>query len=254
MSDHPLRIAVSGAAGRLGTEICQLIAADEGVALAFALVRPGGSRLDGALCFEDLAAVDVDFDVMIDVALADGMGERLAALRALNKPLVTGVTGLSAAQQTMLRDAANSIPVLQSANFSQGVTALLAQVRDTARRLGPDWRVEISETHHIHKKDFPSGTALALAKAVQDGLGGETPIVSALWPDKPETVHGAISIQCFRKGEVFGDHEVRFIHDSQEVILGHTAKSRAMFAQGALNAARWLLGKPAGFYTMEDVG
>lgn len=254
MTVPPLRIAIAGTAGRLGSEIRELIAADDSVELAFALVRPGGSRPEGVPYFEHLQDAHPDFDVLIDVALADGMGKRLTALRALNKPLVTGVTGLRAAQQTAVHDAANSIAVLQAANFSQGITALLAQVRDMARRLGSDWQVEISETHHVHKKDYPSGTALALARVVQDGLGDEIPIISVLWPENPQSDSPAITIQSYRREEVFGEHEVRFSCGSESVVLGHTANSRAVFAHGALAAAKWIAGKPAGFYTMEDVG
>lgn len=256
MSHKILRIAVAGAAGRLGSEICRLIKMDENLQLAFALVRPGGNRPQtGIPCFENLTEADRPFDVLLDVALANGMQERLANLLTLNKPLVSGVTGLNDAQQIALQDAGNSIAVLQAANFSEGVTALLAQVRDMAKRLGPAWQVDISETHHVHKKDYPSGTALALAKAVQDGLGEERPVISALWPEKPTSCASPQnSIQCYRKDELFGAHEVRFSCESQEVILGHTAKSRAMFAQGALNAAQWIADKPAGLYSMEDLG
>lgn len=250
-----LRIALVGATGRLGSEIRTAIEADPQSKLAFALVRPHGSRPDGIACFEDLQNADIPFDVLVDVALAENFETRLRALVATGKPLVTGVTGLNPDQQSALQQAAKHVSVLQAANFSQGVTALLAQVRDTAKRLGSAWKVEISETHHVHKKDYPSGTALALANAVQDGLGRNIPIVSALWPETPKVVQDPfIAVQSYRKAEVFGAHEVCFSSAHEQVVLGHTAQSRAVFAQGALAAAKWIMDKPAGFYGMEDLG
>jgi 4-hydroxy-tetrahydrodipicolinate reductase len=241
-------IALAGAHGRLGREIATTIKRDPAqYQLGLELVRdPDGSK--------SLGEAKPDFDVLIDVSTPDAaMVHVLDAVR-LGKPVVIGVTGFSEAQNTQIKAASLSIPVLLSGNFSVGITALLTQVSDTAKALGSSWAATISETHHTGKKDHPSGTALMLTRAIQDGFGHDCPIKTSLYPQKPAPAStDYLSIHCTRDAGVVGQHQVVFSCETEQVVLGHTAHSRAIFAEGALRAARWIIGQKSGLYDMKNV-
>ena len=144
--------------------------------------------------------------------------------------------------------------MLQAANTSLGVNLLAHLVRETARRLGPDWDIEIAEMHHRHKKDAPSGTGLLLGRAAADGRGVDLAEVSDRGRDgMGERAEGHIGFAALRGGSVAGDHMVIFAGDGERIELGHRAESRDIFARGALRGALWLAGKPAGRYSMDDV-
>ncbi|MBL4594948.1 MAG: 4-hydroxy-tetrahydrodipicolinate reductase [Robiginitomaculum sp.] len=247
-----LRVAVAGANGRLGREICAAIAAADDVEMTFGLVRPGGSASGlAAPVLESLSSNAPDFDVLIDVSTCDGV---LSQLPALHKPMVIGVTGFSPEQNTILKTASKRIAILRTGNFSLGVNLLLALTEQAAKALGPNWRVQITETHHVHKQDFPSGTALMLAAAAQQGLGQELAIQSVLYPDKPNTNDaGILPISSIRQGEEIGQHTLRLTNGREEVVLAHTALQRGIFADGALVAAKWVSTQKPGLYAMRDV-
>jgi 4-hydroxy-tetrahydrodipicolinate reductase len=194
-------------------------------------------------------------DVLVDFSSPTALEANLAAARAAGTPIVIGTTGLTGAHHDLIDAAAAEIAVLQTGNTSFGVTLLTALVREAATRLGPDWDVEIVEMHHREKIDAPSGTALLLGEAVAAGRG------DALAADRVvgragltgRRVEGTIGFASLRGGSVAGDHQVIFAGDGERIELGHRAESREIFARGAVKAALWLIGRPAGRYSMAQV-
>lgn len=187
----------------------------------------------------DLDALLEAADVLIDFSLPAGTEAVLDAVKRQQRPLVCGVSGLSDVQLQKLESAAASVPLVYDRNMSLGVAVLERSVRDAAAALGTGFKVVIAETHHVHKKDAPSGTALKLGDAVAAG--------------RNDADAGAIEYQVERTGEVPGDHEVIFSSSNERVSFAHSVTSRDVFADGALHAARWVLGRPAGLYRMGDV-
>ena len=163
--------------------------------------------------------------------------------------LVIGTTGLTDDQEAILKSSAGKTPILYAANMSVGVNMLMALVEQTASRLGIDWDIEIFETHHHHKIDSPSGTALALGKAAQDGRKTGEFVTDRTGKRNA----GDIGYAVQRGGDVVGEHDVTFFSQGERITLGHKATDRSLFAKGAVRAARWLGDKPAGLYTMRDV-
>lgn len=178
-------------------------------------------------------------DVVIDFSLPDGTVEVLAAAVRHEKPLVCGVSGLDDAQMELLNQASAQIPVVYDRNMSLGIAVLEHSVREAAASLGLDFDIEISETHHIHKKDAPSGTALKLGEAVAVARG--------------EDGTGTVRFEVERRGEVPGDHEVVMRSPTERLTFAHSVTTRKVFADGALRAARWAIGRAAGRYGMRDV-
>ncbi|QPQ56131.1 4-hydroxy-tetrahydrodipicolinate reductase [Allosphingosinicella flava] len=225
-----IRIGLFGAGGRMGKAI---IGAAHGIA--------------------DI--VDESPDAFIDFSAPAALKSNLDAAVAAGKPIVIGTTGLTLDHHAALDEAARAVPVLQAANMSLGVNILAHIVRETAARLGPDWDIEILEMHHRHKADAPSGTGLLLGRAAAAGRGVDLDAVSDKARDgiTGPREEGHIGFAVMRGGSVAGDHQVVFAGEGERIELGHRAESRAIFAQGALKAAQWIVGKPAGRYTMDDV-
>jgi 4-hydroxy-tetrahydrodipicolinate reductase len=187
----------------------------------------------------DLDAVVAASDVVIDFSLPEGTVEVLAVVVHHEKPLVCGVSGMDDAQMALLDQAATRIPVVYDRNMSLGTAVLERSVREAASSLGLDFDIEISETHHVHKKDAPSGTALKLGEAVANARG--------------EDGTGTVRFAVERRGEVRGDHEVVMRSPTERLAFAHSVTTRQVFADGALRAARWLVGQPPGRYWMRDV-
>lgn len=166
-----------------------------------------------------------------------------------NTSLVVGTTGLDEKAQAAIKTAANTIPIVFSANMSVGVNLLLALVEQAASKLGDGWDIEIFESHHKNKADAPSGTALALGKAAASGRGAGNFVTDR----NGKRTAGDIGYAVSRGGDVVGEHMVTFYGMGERLELGHKASDRALFARGALTAAQWLRGKPAGLYSMRDV-
>lgn len=188
---------------------------------------------------DDIDALFAAADVVIDFSLPDGTEVVLDAVVKHRRPLVCGVSGLSEALLAKLDAAGNQIPVVYDRNMSMGIAVLERSVREAAASLGPEFAVEISETHHIHKQDAPSGTALKLGEAVADSRG--------------ESGLGAIRFTVKRHGEVPGDHEVVMSTATERLTFAHSVTTRQVFADGALRAAQWVIEQPPGRYGMQDV-
>jgi 4-hydroxy-tetrahydrodipicolinate reductase len=222
--------------------------------------RPGhplcGSSIgDGLVVCANAAPVAHKADVLIDFTQADALEENIRAALDGNAALVVGTTGLGMHHQEALNAAARSIPVLQAANTSLGVTLIEALVEQAARALGPRYDIEILDWHHRHKVDAPSGTALLLGEAAARGRGHPLPHLRL--PPHEEArgarAAGGIGFASVRAGNVAGEHAVILSGEGETVTIQHRAETRDLFADGAVRAARWLAGKPAGRYRMADV-
>ena len=259
-------IIVAGAAGRVGCALLRCAAGMSGLRVAAAVERPGDASIgrnagtvagiaeSDVSIIDDLAAAP-RADVLIDFSSRSATTEhaRFAAKHGL--AMVIGTTGLDAKEGAVIRQASKRVPIVWSPNMSLGVNALFALVARAASTLGLSYDVEITEAHHKHKKDAPSGTALRLAEVVatarkqklsdvavygRSGQTGERPV-------------GQIAIHAIRMGDVVGDHTVCFATDGERLELTHRASSRDAFAVGALRAAVWLKGKKPGLFSMKDV-
>lgn len=260
-----LKIAIAGASGRMGRLLLEQLAASENTKLVGALERAGSPELGadagalvgrpwGVRIVSDPAVALLGADVVIDFSSASATPDVVRAAAAAGVACVVGTTGLSAEAEAALRDASSVIPLLAAPNMSLGVQVLAHALAETLRLLGSDWDVEIIETHHRAKRDAPSGTALRLADVV-------TKARDLTHDDLRHGRHGAaaqrtlteVGMHAVRGGDVVGDHTVLLAGAGERIELTHKATSRAVFAAGALRAARWLKGRAPGRYTIGDV-
>jgi 4-hydroxy-tetrahydrodipicolinate reductase len=261
------KIAVAGAAGRMGRRISVLSTEYDGLKLAGAFELEGhpetGKDMGVVL---GLDTMDVQLvtkaedamnkaDVVIDFTAPEATIRNAETAAGLGKALIIGTTGLSASDKEKLKEFSAKVPVVVATNMSLGVNLLLKVLKDVARALGDDYDVEIVESHHRLKKDAPSGTALSMAQSIADGLGRnlETDAVYARKGMIGERTKKEIGIQTVRAGDIVGEHTVLFGGMGERIEITHRASSRDTFARGALKAALWIKGKPAGFYDMQDV-
>jgi 4-hydroxy-tetrahydrodipicolinate reductase len=232
-SVSPIRISLFAPEGRMGKAIAKAVEGDPG----FAIV-------------EDKA------DVLIDFSAPDALQKSLARAQEERIPILVGTTGLQPEHHAAIAEAAKSIAVIQAPNTSLGINLLRDLVEQATARLGPEWDIEILEMHHRNQVDAPSGTALMLGQSAAKGRGSTLQQLSRFdriseHPHARE--EGTIGYASLRGGSVAGEHVVILATDGERIELGHRADSRAIFARGALAAARFLMGKPAGLYTMRDV-
>jgi 4-hydroxy-tetrahydrodipicolinate reductase len=237
-------IGIIGAKGRMGRAIAAELADHESARLTA-----------GADQGDDLSAAAAGCDILIDFSSPRALHDTLAAAQAAARPLVIGTTGLGEEEHREIERAAATIPILQAANMSLGVTLLAHLVREAASRLGPDWDIEIAEMHHRHKADAPSGTALLLGEAAAQGRGIDLASSSERGRDgiTGGRAQGHIGFASLRGGSVAGDHMVVLAGEGERIELSHRAETRAIFARGAVKAALWLRERPAGRYRMADV-
>jgi 4-hydroxy-tetrahydrodipicolinate reductase len=241
-----MKIAILGAAGRMGRKLTEL-ASGEGlevvakVDVAEGFDREWPAETEGIVDFSYHAALPA----AIDKAAAQGI------------PYVIGTTGITPEEQAHVDAAAKKIPVVQSGNYSLGVNLIIELVRKAATILGPEYDIEITEMHHRYKKDAPSGTALMLANAANAGRAetgdGADGFVYGRKGDIGERPAKEIAIHALRGGSVVGDHTVMFAGELERVEITHKAQDRAAFAAGALKALKWAKARTPGIYTMRDV-
>ena len=258
-------LAILGAAGRMGRMLVAEAAKTPGVKIAAAAEAPGNALVGqdagavagiGPLGVAIATAAEAVADIFIDFTFHAAVpGNLAAATKNGAKGYVLATTGLLPDEKAAVDGAAAALPIVQAANMSLGVNVLLDLVRRAAALLDPSYDIEIVEMHHRHKKDAPSGTALALAEAAASGRGIALDDVAlfgrhGLSGERPE---GQIAVHALRGGEVVGDHAVIFAGDFERVEISHKAASRASFAKGAILAAKWLPGKAPGIYSMRDV-
>lgn len=225
MKSSPVRMLLVGAAGRMGKTVLDLAQNDREIEIV--------ARCDLANPIEPAMK---NCDVAIDFSHANAIDEICRAAWQHGKSLVIGTTGHSQQQRGIIEETAHSVPIVFASNFSVGVNVLFSLTRKAAELLGSDFNAEIVETHHKMKKDAPSGTAQTLAEILRAGRKSES----------------EIPIQSIREGDVVGEHTVIFSGPTERLELTHRAASREIFARGALRAAKWIVHKPPGLYSMQD--
>lgn len=263
--DRVVPVVIVGARGRMGQTLVREVVGSDNLTLAGAVTKPGepgvgediGSLVAGRAVGVELQdrLVPPRNAVVVDFSLPEATEANLQACLEHRAPLVLGTTGLSADVQGKLQSAAREIPIVFAANFSVGVTVLTRLAAMAAAALGSEWDAEIVELHHRYKRDAPSGTALRVGRAVAEATGRDPDRVVRLersgetGPREP----GEIGIMTLRGGDAVGEHTLMFVGASERVELTHRALDRAIFARGALRAARWVLEREPGLYDMPDV-
>jgi 4-hydroxy-tetrahydrodipicolinate reductase len=267
MRGDEMKIAIVGAAGRMGQMLVRQVARTEGCTLAGASESSGSNALGrdagevagidrvGVKIVADSAAAIAAAEVLIDFTVPAATVAHAAIAADKGVAMVIGTTGLDAAQTAAIHAASRIVPIMWGANMSLGVNILMALVEKTASLLDPSYDIEILEMHHRHKIDAPSGTALALGHAAAAGRKVELDKVAR----KSREGHtgarpaGEIGFATLRGGEEVGVHTVMFAAAGERLELSHRAFSRETYASGAVMAAKWLEGKPPGLYGMKDV-
>jgi len=262
-----LKIAVTGVAGRMGRTLIQALqqSTNDELYLSAAVHREKSSLLGadagelagvGRLGIPVVANLsDADFDLLIDFTLVKPTLENLEYCQEHNKSVVIGTTGFDDVQKSLIDAAGKQIPVVFAANMSVGMNLCFHMLKQMSEVLGPDSDIEIIETHHRHKLDSPSGTALRLGEVIADSLDrdlNECAVYGREGVSEPRS-RETIGFSAVRAGDVVGDHTVLFASEGERVELTHKASSRMTFAKGALRAAQWLQHQSAGLYDMQDV-
>lgn len=262
-----VQIGVAGCAGRMGRMLLAAVLETPAARLVGGSERPGheaigadlgtlaGSAPSGVALTEDAEAMFAAADVVIDFTTPALIAEHVRLAVGRGTSLVVGTTGLKPDHEAALEEAAAKVAVVQAANMSVGVNLLLGLARQVAAVLDEGYDIEIVEMHHRHKVDAPSGTALALGKAAAEGRGVALDEVAARVRDgiTGPRPGGQIGFATLRGGDVVGEHTLIFAGEGERIELTHKATSRAIFARGAVRAALWTEGRPAGRYSMRDV-
>ena len=234
-----LKIAVSGAAGKMAQRIINLAQEDPAVQLVALLEQKGhpkiGSRVAGITISDDPEKIEKS-DCLIEFTAPSATGEHLEFVLRYRKAVVIGTTGLDDQAVRRIEEAAKVIPVVFAPNMSIGVNLLFKLVKEAAAKLSANYRVNIIEAHHVHKKDAPSGTAKKIAEIIKDASG-----------------RAPQDVKSIREGEIIGDHRIIFESELDRLELFHSAKTRDIFAAGAITAAKWVKDKQPGLYSMQDV-
>ncbi len=233
-----IKLGIAGVCGRMGRRIFELASGDKDFELTLALEKKGTPMIG-----RDLGKLKISsspdgiflIDVFVDFTTPEATQDNLDYVAKYKKALVLGTTGLNDTQIKKVEDISKIIPIVFSPNMSVGVNVLFSISPEIAKRLGPDYNIEIVEAHHKRKLDAPSGTAKKFGQILADITKREIPI------------------HAIRLGDIIGDHTIIFCGNSERIEIKHQAHSRDLFALGALKAAKWVIGRPAGLYSMQDV-
>jgi 4-hydroxy-tetrahydrodipicolinate reductase len=248
-----MKLVIAGATGRMGTALLERLKHEPDFELVGLAARTAGATLEGIPVHGKLAeALSAGPSVVIDFSHASSAAEHAEACAEHGVALVLGSTGLTATDHARLVVASKKIPIVAAPNMSVAVNVLVRMAGEMARVLGPGYDVEVLETHHRLKKDAPSGTALRLAEVLAQASGKDA---SSFRMSRVGQIgeRPAGEIGILRGGDVVGDHTVFFLGEGERLELTHRAGSRDSFAQGAYRAARFVVGSPPGFYSMQDV-
>lgn len=262
-----IKIAIAGAAGRMGRQLIQAVYAASGVTLGAALERSGSSLIGadagelagvgplGVTVQESLDAIGSDFDILIDFTVPAATLTHLAYCRQHGKHMVIGTTGFDADGKQAIADASANIGIVFASNFSVGVNLVFKLLEKAAQVMGEYTDIEIIEAHHRHKIDAPSGTALSMGEVIADTLGRDLSQCAVYSREgiTGERSRDSIGFATVRAGDIVGEHTVMFADIGERVEISHKASSRMTFANGAVRAANWLHNQPAGLYDMKDV-
>ena len=245
------KIILSGCLGRMGKAITEIVKNTDDAEIVCGFdIASGDCSYPVYNSYEN---VDVDADVLIDFSHPSNFSNVLNCAKAKGIPIVMATTGLSDEQRKELKDAANEIPVFFSANMSLGINLLIKLAQMATKVLEKDFDIEIVEKHHNKKLDAPSGTALAIADAIDEVMTDSANYVYERQSVRKQREKSDIGIHAIRGGTIVGEHDVIFAGPDEVITLSHHASSREVFAQGAVKAGMFMKGKPAGFYTMNDL-
>ena len=241
------KIAIAGACGKMGMKIANIALKDTEVEVTSAFEKEGmdkiGTDLGTVLGIEeigvkvasDFVKASGDIDAVIDFTLPEPTLEHLEKCVQNNLPMVIGTTGFSSEGESKIAEAAKKIPIVFSPNMAIGVNIVFKLLKEASRVLGKSFEIKVDETHHVHKKDSPSGTAKKIASVIKEASGIDAPI------------------EAFREGEVVGNHGIIFDGEYENIEIRHDAKDRDVFAKGAIEAAKFISSKEPGLYDMADV-
>jgi 4-hydroxy-tetrahydrodipicolinate reductase len=261
------KIAITGAAGRMGRMLIEAVAASSNAQLTAAIERPestlvgadsgelAGLGKNGVVIVGNIAEVSDQFDTLIDFTAPEATLSNARFCAAHGKGLVIGTTGFSPEQLVELESLQTQLPMIKAANYSTGVNLSLKLLELAASIMGSDADIEIVEAHHRHKVDAPSGTALAMGEAIANTLNRDLSKVAVYGREGQTGARDSntIGFATVRGGDVVGDHTVMFMAEGERLEITHKASSRMAFARGAVRAAAWLIGKDKGLYSMRDV-
>lgn len=246
-----IKVAVCGALGKMGANILELLEGD-GEAQAVCGIDAKSGETRGLKFYSSFKDITDKPDVIIDFSSPAALESELEYAVENGVPAVIGSTGFTAEQIEKIEKASEKVAIFRTANFSLGVNLLCELVKRAAETLGEKFDIEIIEKHHNKKVDAPSGTALMLADSANSAFGGDKPYVNGR-----EGICGKrgneIGMHAVRGGTIVGEHEVMFCGEDEIITLSHSARSKKVFAAGAIKAAKWLAGKPAGLYNMSDI-
>ena len=262
-----LRIAVTGAAGRMGKTLIEAASLGDGLELTAAIERPKSSFIgfdagelagigkNGILLVDNVQAVVEQFDILIDFTAPQATLANAAICSQAGKKMVVGTTGLDAAQKQQLADAAAQSAIMFAPNMSVGVNLCFSLLATAAKVLGDEVDIEVYEAHHRHKVDAPSGTALRMGEVVAEALGRDLKDCAVYGREGHTGARDAntIGFATVRAGDIVGDHTVMFAAEGERVEITHKASSRMSFARGAMRAAKWVAAQQTGLYDMQDV-
>ena len=248
-----IRIIMVGCNGKMGQNISQIVAEDAAAEIVAGIDFYAVEK-NGYPVFDTITACNIEADVMIDFSSPQKLEERLNYAIEKQLPIVLCTTGLSEKQIAQVEDASKKVAILRSANMSMGVNTLLKIVKTTAQILAEaGFDIEIIEKHHNQKIDAPSGTALALADAINEGLDNSYHYIYDRSKEYVKRDKKEIGISSVRGGTIVGEHDIIFAGTDEVIEFSHTAYSKAIFGKGAVQAAKFLSGQPAGVYNMSDV-
>ncbi len=262
-----MKVAVLGAAGRMGKTLIEAVCDTDGLELGAAVERPGSTLLGadageligrprlGVKLVEDLESVVDSFDVLVDFTAPQVTVKHAAICAAAAKKLVVGTTGLTEADAQVLKEAAESIAVVFAPNMSIGVNLTFKLAELAARILGDSVDIEIIEAHHRHKVDAPSGTALRLGEVVASALNRDLKSCAIYGREGQFGARSreTIGFETIRAGDIVGEHTVMYAGEGERIEITHKATNRMNFASGAMRACTWLKEKQTGLYDMQDV-
>ena len=253
---NKVNLAITGCMGRMGQQLIKSSKADKNIKLT--------TLTENRLIKKKISGIKVNLnddkafrnvDLIIDFTVPECTFEVLKIASKLKKRLVIGTTGFTQKEENLIKKFSKKIPILKAGNMSLGVNLLMYLTEITSKSLNDNYLSKIFEVHHKHKKDYPSGTALMLGKGIADGKGKNLyNLIGKKFLNKKSFPYGRkINFNSIRKGEIIGEHEVKFSSGKEIITLNHEAFDRALYADGALTAAKWLMKKKPGLYSMRDL-
>lgn len=247
-----VKVAITGACGHMGRVIAGLIEEREDCAVC-AGIDTAGEKYGEFPIIKSVFDLPEKPDVIIDFSHPSALPDLLSYCNMNNVPLVIGTTGYSDEEKSQITAASVKIPIFFTFNMSLGINLLAELAKKAVQVLGGQFDIEIVEKHHNRKKDAPSGTAIMLADAINEELGNKNRLVYDRHSVRKPRDKDEIGMHSVRGGTIVGEHEIIFAGHDEVITLSHSAQSREVFAVGAINAAVFITGKPAGLYTMADL-